>query len=143
MNKLENSHLVQVNTPTRSIWRGREETKIQLDVKVDQRFLAQSSINRAHTYQLHAYVENCSTKAVHLSGIDGLGLYFDQQQNNQKSKGGNAGTVNIKYDPYFKLTGCIHKKMFRDYDEIRVIVEAIPQFSGCNIVVFGASQVIS
>ena len=46
-------------------------------------------------------------------------------------------------DIYYELEVTMPKTMFHGGDQIRVIVEAIPLFSGCSIIIYGASQVIT
>lgn len=166
--KLENSHLVQVNTSTRSIWRGNEESEIVLNVKVDKRFLpskdtATKSTTTATTanipkkqssssdnddnhnnsnhccYRLFAYIENYKTKDMHFNQMNGVKLKFKNNTDNT-----DQASIGIKAkELYHTLFVSIHKNSFIDGDELRVIVEAIPLFPNRSQVIFGSSHPIS
>ena len=165
--KLENSHLVQVNTRTRSIWKGDEESSIVLDVKVDKRFLpskvtsttvSTSTANKvtkeksysSHTnddnnnrnqssHRLFAYIENYRTKDMYFNQMNGVKLKFENNTENIDQASSSIRSKEI----YYTLAVSINKNSFVDGDELRVIVEAIPLFPNSSQVIFGSSHIIS
>lgn len=141
--KLENSHLIQVYSPTRTIWRGEDVSIVHLDVKVDKRFLQTD----AFSYRLIPYVENYKTKTTFFDKTNGISLKFQENQNNNSANDrdivASDGAVNVAANLYYKLTVSIDKDSFKKDDDIRVIVEACPLFDNPAYVISGASQVIS
>lgn len=166
LQKLENSHLIQVTSTRQSLWRGHEQMKLSLSIKVDRRFLK----TNLYSYNLIAYLENYKTKEL-CYPIDRykndlvLDLYVkndfgfmkktqstddDNHESDDDIDGVNrhdcrrANSVEITAsDLYYELDVSVPKQMFQGDDQIRVIVEAIPLFGGCSIFIYGASQVIT
>ncbi len=155
--KLENSHLIQVTSNRRSLWRGNEQMKLHCSVKVDRRFLKSD----LYSYKLVAYVEDCITKEVKYNRMVkgfSLDLHVKDWSNNGSNERNNednswiisgtegyddSSTVNITQDDlYYELDASIPKSMYGCGDQIRVIVEAAPLFPDCSVSIYGASQVI-
>ena len=164
--KLENSHLIQVTSTQQSLWRGHEQMKLSLNVKVDRRFLK----THLYSYNLIAYLENWKTKELYYP-IDRIenGLILDlfvkndlglmkkaQSEDDDDDESDDdidrvnrldclqANSVEITTsDLYYEMDASIPKQMFYGDDQIRVIVEAFPLFGGCSIFIYGASQVIT
>lgn len=131
--------------------------KLHLSVKVDRRFLQSDS----HNYGLVAYLEDYKSKELYFNrmikdlDIDlnikndmGLTKWEDELvsalQGERESNDVDSAALEItQNDLYYKIDISIPKSMFHEGDQIRVIVEAIPFFDGCSVVIYGASQVIT
>ena len=149
-NRIENSHLIQVYTPIRSIWNGDEVSIISCDIKVDERFLYRNDEFGFNAYRLVACIENCLTKELIFesrndSTSNGITLRFahDNSKDKDDNLAHNDTVIDIVSDQYFTLNATINKKVFEGGDDIRIIVEAIPYLDDLYDIVFGASEVIS
>ncbi len=86
-----------------------------------------------------------------------LNLSFKKKKNEPaKAESRNAATTTatsspasspsetfVTNDPYNKLTASISKDLFKNDSQFRLIVQAVPCFGGTNLIVFGASQIIT
>ena len=126
---VENSHLIQVLSQTRTMWRGTEWFSFSLDIKSNLR--SQSGI-------LRAVVESVTSSKVYAPWETEM-VKAKFEKNSSEDHPWNA--LLVDHDPYNKLYVKVHKGLFKEGDTFKVIVAA-QEVDGTNIV-FGASQSIA
>ena len=155
--KLENSHLIQVTSNRKSLWRGNDLMKVHLNVKIDRQFLQTDM----YSYGLVSYVEDCKSKKCYYNRMvkdfdidlrvkNGRGIKKQEDghvnatfQRYQGNSDANSNLLEItNNDLYYEIDVSIPKTMLCGGDQIRVMVEAIPFFDGYSIIIYGASHVI-
>ena len=131
---VESSHLIEVYSDTSTIWRGNEWTTIVIDVRVDE------SIRKSdQAMVLRAIIEQSGSKQVFSPWeSDKLKVKFDKYSLDQAW---NAQVV--ANDARNRLNVDVHKTLFNDGDEFRIIVGAECEEGQRDNIIFGASQLIS
>ena len=134
---IENSHLIQVYSNTRTIWRGEEWSKLSFAIKVDKSFRTPEA-----SYTLRAIVENygVAPKTV-ISPWESDKLKVKFEKHSMEEHSWNAHVV--ENDATNTLIVDVHKDLFKDGDQIRVIVAAQLNEGQSQNMIFGASQPIS
>jgi hypothetical protein len=132
---IENSHIIQVYTSSRTIWRGEEWSSVILDVKVDQ-----SITEKKDPHILVAFLERIKDKSLHLPWeSDQVKIRFEKHELE-----GRLFEADVEQnDAKNKLKVKIHKDLFDHGDKFRVIVAAHMKSDRSKSIVFGASQQIS
>jgi hypothetical protein len=135
---VENSHLIQVHTGAKTIWRGNETSLIELKVKVNRRFLK----TEAQSFRLHAYVDkHCESNEPFLTKQNDCCVKCNFLYTAEES---DTSIVNVdERTLHHELHVSVDKCLFKDGDHFRVIVQALPLFEDCGeVLVFGASPMI-
>ena len=134
---IENSHLIQVYSNTRTIWRGEEWSKLSFAIKVDKSFRTPEA-----SFILRAIVENYGMEPKTVISpweSDKLKVEFEKHCTEQHSWNAHV----VENDAFNTLLVDVHKDLFKDGEQIRVIVAAQSNEGQSRNMIFGASQPIS
>jgi hypothetical protein len=132
---IENSHIIEVYTTSRTIWRGEDWSSVLLDVKVDQ-----SITENKDPHILVAFLERTKSQTLHLPWeSDQVKVEFEKH-----ALKGRPYEADVEQgDAKNKLKVTIQKDLFEHGEKFRVIVAAQIKGVPRKSVVFGASQQIS
>jgi len=132
---VENSNLIEVYSSTSTIWRGKEWSTINFDVRVDK------SVRTLHNATvLRAIIEKFGSKEVY-SPWESDKLKVKFAKHSLDGQPWNAEVV--ANDTRNSLIVDVHKHLFKDGDKFRIIVGAECKDVQHEHLIFGASQIIS
>ena len=132
---VENSNLIEVYSSTSTIWRGKEWSTINFDVRVDK------SVRTLHNATvLRAIIEKSGSKEVY-SPWESDKLKVKFAKHSLDGQPWNAEVV--ANDTRNSLTVDVHKHLFKDGDKFRIIIGAECKDVQHEHLIFGSSQIIS
>jgi hypothetical protein len=132
---IENAHLIQVYSNTRTMWRGVEWFSFSLDIKSNKALQAGKESN---TVILRAIIEDCESNQVY-APWESEKVRAKFEKHCLKDHSWNAHLV--PNDPYNTLHVDVHRDLFNEGDAFKVIVAA-QELEGSETIVIGSSQPI-
>ena len=133
----ENSNMIQISTPTLSMWRGLLWSCTKFKVKVDKHFL-QDKKNSLPNYVLAASIQEGSSGKLYNSSSGQFKFKFSNGALEDETQ--SIITIN----PYNSIEVSIHQDAFKDGQSFYLLLEAFPREESMrnSPIIFGRSQCI-